>query len=96
MAVKTQKMVRVLVQLPAEMKKALDFIREDEGIPQAAVLRRLLAADLKARREAGWVCGRGWVKPPGSLWGAEEQRRKEEARQQRAAARQKPAEGGVS
>lgn len=85
MAATEKRMVRLLVQLPAEMKKALDFIREDEGIPQAAVLRRLLAADLKARREAGWVCGRGWVKPPGSLWGAEEQRRKTTARQRHSA-----------
>ena len=60
MASTEKRMVRMLVQLPLEMKKALDFIREDEGIPQAAVMRRLLAADLKARREAGWVCGRGW------------------------------------
>jgi hypothetical protein len=95
MAVNT-KMVRVLVQLPAESKRALDFIRTDEGIPQAAYLRRLLTNDLRARREAGWVLGRGWVKPPASLWRAAEQREKEAARQERAAARQKLAGGGVS
>jgi hypothetical protein len=95
MSVKS-KMVRVLVQLPEDMKRALDFISEDEGIPQAALMRRLLKYDLRARREAGWVSGRGWVKPPASMWIAAEQREKEAARQRRREARQQLAGGGVS
>lgn len=82
----TSKMVRVLIQLPEPMKRALDSLK-DEGYTASSYLRFLLKNDLQARRETGWVAGKGWINRDKILREreelvrrAEERRRKEEAR----------------
>lgn len=78
------KMVRVLIQLPEPMKAALDSLK-DEGYTASSYLRHLLKNDLRARRESGWVAGKGWInwdKRPGAEASrqAEERFRQEQER----------------
>lgn len=87
----TSKMVRVLIQLPKPMKQALDSLK-DEGYTASSYLRHLLKNDLRARRESGWVAGRGWVNPPGSVWEAEGRAEREQAHHRRQEERRKQAE----
>ena len=57
MAATEKKMVRMLVQLPVEMKRALDFIRADEGVPQAAFMRRFAFTELGRNPDPGFTPG---------------------------------------
>lgn len=84
----TSKMVRVLVQLPKPMKAALDSLK-DEGYTASSFIRFLVRENLRARRETGWVQGKGWInwdKRPGAeeVRHAEELHRKERERRQQA------------
>lgn len=53
-------MVRLIVQLPADMKADLDAIRKEEAVTASGYLRKLLARDLQARFECGWTAKKGW------------------------------------
>lgn len=73
------KMVRVLIQLPKPMKAALDSLK-DEGYTASSYLRHLLKEDLRARRESGWIAGRGWVNWDKTMQAEQEADRKQAER----------------
>jgi hypothetical protein len=43
----------------------LNFIRQDEGIPQAAFMRQAVEVSRQRRRVAGWFDGKGQVEAGG-------------------------------
>ena len=53
------KMQRVMLQIPATAKAALDAIRK-EGYTAAGYLRHLLEMDLEARKDCGWTPQKSW------------------------------------
>lgn len=54
------KMERLMIQLPTDMKADLDALK-DEGYTVSSYIRQLLKLDLQARKDTGWVPGKGWI-----------------------------------
>ena len=75
------KMERLMIQLPTDMKADLDTLR-DEGYTASSYIRQLLKLDLQARKDTGWVPGKGWIHRDeylASLAAWEEKRKRQQA-----------------
>lgn len=55
-----KKIIKILVSLPEPLHRQLMTLR-NEGYTASGYIAFLLQNDFRARKETGWVAGKGWI-----------------------------------